>query len=252
MWAMADLRRKHGPASGQNPKPSRLNSWKEIAAFLDTSVRTVQRWEQTERLPVHRHEHSSLGSVYANPSEITAWFDQRRHTASRWWRRPGMMGVVVAPILITAIVVLMGSRMGRLPDHGRYHRVQSIAVLPFVDLSAGLAEEYLADAITEELIAELSRIPSLKVTSRTSMMGYKGTGKSLSGIGRELGVDAMLEGSILRSGARIHINAQLIHASADSHLWSKHYDSDWKDQLNLQHEIAKTISAAVETEINVP
>jgi len=128
-------------------------------------------------------------------------------------------------------------------------RISSIAVLPLANLSGDLQQEYFADGVTDELITHLSHIRALKVTSRTSVMRYKGTKKSIPEIARELAVDAVLEGSIVRSGNRVRISAQLIDASTDTHLWSDSYERDLEDILALQSEVALAISKHVSVTI---
>jgi TolB-like protein len=102
--------------------------------------------------------------------------------------------------------------------------VESIAVLPLRNLSGDPGQEYLADGITEALIINLAKIGALKVISRTSVMGYKGTDKPLPKIARELNIDAVVEGSAVRVGDRVRITAQLIHAETDRHMWAESYE----------------------------
>jgi len=125
-------------------------------------------------------------------------------------------------------------------------RIQAIAVLPLDDLSAQPSEEYFADSMTEALITTLAKIKALRVISRTSVMRYKGVRKSLPQISRELNVDAVVEGSVLRSGDRIRINAQLIHAVTDNHLWAESYERRFRDILPLQTEIAREIAHQIQ------
>jgi len=123
--------------------------------------------------------------------------------------------------------------------------MHSIAVLPLQNLSGDPSQEYFADGMTEELITELSRISGLKVISRTSIMRYKGSSKSLPEIARELGVDGIVEGSVLRSGNQARITAQLIYAPQDTNVWAETYDRDLSNVLALQSEIATTIAGTV-------
>jgi TolB-like protein/Tfp pilus assembly protein PilF len=125
-------------------------------------------------------------------------------------------------------------------------RIQSLAVLPLEDLSGYAGEDYFADSMTEAVITSLAKIKALRVISRTSAMQYKGARKSLRQIARELNVDAVLEGSVLRSGERIRINAQLIRASTDHHLWAESYERDYRDILALQSEIAREVASQIQ------
>ncbi|MBI3950869.1 MAG: tetratricopeptide repeat protein [Acidobacteria bacterium] len=123
--------------------------------------------------------------------------------------------------------------------------IKSLAVLPFVNLTADPEQEYFADGVTDMLIADLAKLRALGVISRTSVMRYKGTRKSLPEIGRELNVDAVVEGSVLRSDDRIRITAQLIHAATDRHLWVATYERDVRDILSLQREISGNIAQEI-------
>jgi TolB-like protein/DNA-binding winged helix-turn-helix (wHTH) protein/Flp pilus assembly protein TadD len=125
-------------------------------------------------------------------------------------------------------------------------RIQSLAVLPLEDLSGHAGEDYFADSMTEAVITSLAKIKALRVISRTSAMQYKGARKSLRQIARELNVDAVLEGSVLRSDGRIRINAQLIHAATDHHLWAESYERDYRDILALQSEIAREVASQIQ------
>jgi TolB-like protein/Tfp pilus assembly protein PilF len=124
-------------------------------------------------------------------------------------------------------------------------RIQALAVLPLDDLSGDPGQDYFADGMTEALITTLAKIKSLRVISRTSAMQYKGIRKSLPQIARELNVDAVIEGSVLRSGDRIRITAQLIHAVSDQHLWAESYERDFREILSLQSDIARQIAGEV-------
>ena len=120
-------------------------------------------------------------------------------------------------------------------------RIESLAVLPLENLSKDPEQEYFADGMTEELITDLGKIKALRVISRTSVMMYKGMKKDLPAIARELNVDAVVEGSVLRSGNRVRITAQLIQAKADRHLWAESYERNLTDVLALQSEVARAI-----------
>lgn len=124
---------------------------------------------------------------------------------------------------------------------GEPRRIESLAVLPLENLSADSAQDYFADGMTDELITEIAKITSLKVVSRRSTMQYKGARKSLPLIARELGVDAILEGSVLHSGARVRITVQLVRARDDRHLWADKYERDLRDVLLLQGEVAQAV-----------
>ena len=127
--------------------------------------------------------------------------------------------------------------------------IKSLAVLPLENLSQDPAHEYFADGMTEELIAKLSKISALRVISRTSAMRYKGVKKSLPEIARDLQVDAVVEGSVLRSGDRARINARLIEVAGDRQMWAESYDRDLKDILSLQSDVASAIVREIRVKV---
>jgi TolB-like protein/Flp pilus assembly protein TadD len=130
------------------------------------------------------------------------------------------------------------------------HESKSVAVLPFANLSADPDNEYFSDGITDDIIAQLSKIPDLKVISRTSAMQYKGTSKNLLEVGAELDVASILEGTVRREGNRVRIVAQLVDARMDRHLWSETYDRDLTDIFEIQSDVAKKISGALHTTLS--
>jgi TolB-like protein/DNA-binding winged helix-turn-helix (wHTH) protein len=127
--------------------------------------------------------------------------------------------------------------------------IRSLVVLPLENLSGEAAQEYFADAMTDELTTDLGQIGSLRVVSRTSAMHYKKTSEPLKQIAGELGVDAVVEGSVLRSGDRVRITAQLIEAQTDRHLWAQSYEGDAKDALGLQNQVAKSIADQIRVKL---
>jgi TolB-like protein/DNA-binding winged helix-turn-helix (wHTH) protein/Tfp pilus assembly protein PilF len=120
--------------------------------------------------------------------------------------------------------------------------IRSLAVLPLENLSGDASQNYFADGMTDELITDLAQISALRVISRTSVMAYKGARKPLPQIARELNVDAVVEGTVLRSGDQVRITAQLIEASTDKHLWSQSYEGEVRDTLALQSRVASAIA----------
>lgn len=123
--------------------------------------------------------------------------------------------------------------------------IRSIAVLPLENLSGDTSQEYFVDGMTDELITMLAKYKSLRVISRTSIMQYKKTKKSLPEIARELAVDGIVEGSMVRSQDRVRVTAQLVYGPTDTHLWAESYDRSLSDALALQHDLAKDIAARV-------
>jgi serine/threonine protein kinase/Tfp pilus assembly protein PilF len=130
-------------------------------------------------------------------------------------------------------------------------RARSVAVLPFLNLSTDPENEFFADGITEDVIAHLSKIRSLKVISRTSVMPYKKRDQSLREIGAKLDVATLLEGSVRRAGSRVRIVAQLIDAEADQHLWAETYDRELTDIFTIQSDVALQIASALKAELSL-
>jgi DNA-binding winged helix-turn-helix (wHTH) protein/TolB-like protein/Tfp pilus assembly protein PilF len=128
--------------------------------------------------------------------------------------------------------------------------IRSIAVLPLEDVSSDATQEYFADGLTDELIADLGQIGSLRVISRTSVKRYKGARKPLPEIARELDVDAVVEGTVLRSGDQVRITAQLIQARVDKHLWADTYQGDVRDVLGLQNQVASAIARQIRVKLS--
>ncbi len=128
--------------------------------------------------------------------------------------------------------------------------IRSLAVLPLESLSSDASQDYFADGMTDELISDLGQISALRVISRTSVMAYKRARKPLPQIARELNVDAVVEGTVLRSGDQVRITAQLIEASTDKHLWSQSYQGELRDTLALQNQVARAIADQIRINLN--
>jgi len=128
--------------------------------------------------------------------------------------------------------------------------IRSLAVLPLESLSSDASQDYFADGMTDELISDLGQISALRVISRTSVMAYKRARKPLPQIARELNVDAVVEGTVLRSGDQVRITAQLIEASSDKHIWSQSYQGELPDALALQSKVARAIADQIRINLN--
>jgi len=173
-------------------------------------------------------------------------------------RKPWIVGIGAAVLVALAaalialnvaglrdrIASLVGVRQG-VP----VHKIESLAVLPLANLSADPEQEYFADGMTEALISEVGQIGALRVISRQSVMRYKGSNAPLTQIARELNVDAVVEGSVLRSGDKVRITAQLIAAVPERHLWARSYERDLRDVLALQGEIARTVAEGIKAKV---
>src|SRR5207249_3156773 len=192
--------------------------------------------------------HASASSLIADLARVQqplqlkdrirfAW---HRHGRRRW---APLLGAGLLSLGLVAVIVNPGGwrhwwARGVTP-------IRSIAVLPLVNLSGDPEQEFLADGMTEELITELAQIPSLRVISRTSIMSYKGTTKTVTTIGKELGVDAVVEGSVERLGDRIRITNQLVRAATDEHLWARTHERGRTDLIGLRAEAVDALAGEI-------
>ena len=159
-------------------------------------------------------------------------------------------------ILAAVFVPLLGAIAWFAWDRNAFRRsmaegppIHSVAVLPLTDLAADGGEDYFADGMTEELITELGRISSIRIISRTSIMQFKKSVRSLPEIGRQLNVDALVEGTVRRSGDRVRITARLVSTAPEHLIWQKAYEDDLRDVLMLQSEVARDIAGNIQTKL---
>jgi TolB-like protein/tetratricopeptide (TPR) repeat protein len=257
-----------GNLTDQSPeKPRtgrRLDSWKEIASYLNRGIRTVRRWELEEGLPARRHQHTRQGTVYAYTEEIDAWFDSRRrrleqereprrdaldggndatiesdevrYPTSRWRNRLIAVAVAAA-VTVAAFLLLRPSRV-------------MLVVLPLENLSGDETQDLVAEGLTEDLISELGRLkPSaVGVIARASSMSYRGTQRSIDQIARELGVKYAIEGSY----GRDRISVRLIETRTQSQVWVQHYGREHNDIVALPHGVAAGVRDALKLGVPVP
>jgi TolB-like protein/DNA-binding winged helix-turn-helix (wHTH) protein/Tfp pilus assembly protein PilF len=162
----------------------------------------------------------------------------------RWWLTRRVLVALTLVLSLAIFAVWLFRSRGRAPTG-----IRSLAVLPLVNFSGDASQDYFADGMTDELIADLGQISALRVISRTSAMVYKGARKPLPEIARELNVDAVVEGSVQRSGDQVRITAQLIEASGDKHLWAQSYEGNLSDTLALQKRVATAIAEQIRIEL---
>lgn len=212
-------------ASPSRSSIDRLDSWKEIAAYLRRDVRTVQRWEKKEGLPVYRHQHDKLGSVYAYKGELEAWFNTRQQDVAEPLAVPGAKDEKI-----------------------------KLVVLPFGNLNADPEQDYFSDGLTEEMITQLTRLQParLGVIALSTAMNYKASNKPLGQIKSELGVDYVLQGRVRRAEGRVRITAQLVELKAQTQLWAETYERDLRDILAVQADIAQGIAREIHVLISRP
>jgi TolB-like protein len=192
----------------------RLDSWKEIAKYLGREVRTVQRWAVSRRLPVHHLPGGGRPRVFSLKTEIDAWL------------KAGLQ-----------------KPAGETP---------SVAVLPFLNLSASEGNSYFGDGLAEELINALVRIPGLRVIARTSSFAFSKRGHDVREIGTQLGTEWLLEGSVRRDRRRVRVAAQLINTRDGCHAWSECYERRLTDIFDIQEELARSIASALKVKLSAP
>jgi TolB-like protein/DNA-binding winged helix-turn-helix (wHTH) protein/Tfp pilus assembly protein PilF len=214
------------PANGNGSAPAAANAPSVEATATEATAAQRPAAPSTARVPA--------GAPSAEPPVpmLRGWI-------------AALAAVLVALILIlvlkpTLLRSLLSPRRSDL-------QIQSLAVLPLENLSGDPSQDYFADGMTDELITMLAKTTNLRVVSRTSAMQYKGARRPLRDIARELGVDGILEGSVARSGNRVHMTVQLIYAPSDTHFWAESYDRDLNQVYALPSELAQTIAKEVKS-----
>jgi len=191
--------------------------------------------------PTEASARNVSGGATHDAGRVAGMADAPPHLLSlRGWK-------IIAFALLVCLLVLAGWvwRSNRQPSFS----IRSLAVLPLDNLSGDASQDYFADGMTDQLITDLAQISALRVISRTSVMSYKRARKPLPEIARELHVDAVIEGTVLRSGDQVRITAQLIQASADKHLWAKSYEGNLQDTLAVQKSVADDIAEQIRIEL---
>jgi TolB-like protein len=235
----------------------RLDSWKEIAAYLKREVRTLHRWEAQEGLPIHRHLHKERGSVYAYKSELDSWLNNRRTVpqpptpTAETRGRPSPLGVASGIVGLVFVMTISAYLVGRRlwPQHEQARRVM-LAVLPFENLSGQPEEDYFSDGLTDELITELGGLEPvhLGVIARTSAMQFKHA-KNASQVGHELGVDYILEGTVRREGNRVRVAVKLVRVSDQTNLWAESYERNLGNILAFHADMAGDVARRIQIQL---
>lgn len=187
---------------------------------------------------------------YQSAAEMRADLEALSHGLELKAKRRKMLPLMALATLLFAAVLAGSLRLQPVRGWilGKTYAsfpLKSIAVLPLENLSGDSTQDYFADGMADALITNLSKVRALRVISRTSSMHYKGTHKSLPEIAKQLDVDAVVEGSVAKAGNRVRINAQLVDAHRDQHLWARQYDGELKDVLQLQSDLASAIAMEV-------
>jgi TolB-like protein/DNA-binding winged helix-turn-helix (wHTH) protein/Flp pilus assembly protein TadD len=194
---------------------------------------------------------SDPGAVQTEPAADARVVDSAAQTKAGHRTKRRILLAWSALVALVALLVAFGLQAFRhtFPPTGAATRIQSIAVLPLENLSGDPSQEYFADGMTDALITDLARIGSLRVISRTSVMRYKAARKPLAQIARELNVDAIVEGSVVRSGSRVRINAQLFQAVPERQLWANAYERDLADIVSLQDDVARAVAGEIQIKL---
>jgi TolB-like protein/DNA-binding winged helix-turn-helix (wHTH) protein len=216
---------------------------------------TVERVEETKNTAATADVIASTASVASRVSGSTTNQDAARISPSHVASATGPWKS--APMLVSALLVCIGIAFVAWRFYQREHviaaadfPIRSIAVLPFENFSGDPAQDYFADGMTDELITDLAQLGSVRVVSRSSVMRYKGARAPMDQIRRELNVDAVVEGSVIRSGSSVRVNAQLIETSDDRHLWAQIFTHDEEDVAALQDDLAQAVAERVEVAID--
>jgi len=218
-----------------------------IARIREALGDSAQSPRYIETLPRRGYRFiGQIEEVAPEPAERAADEDEQI-TSSSPKQRTKILAILTAAALTLALALWTVPMF----SHGTstHSALRSIAVLPLQNLSGDASQEFFVDGMTEELITDLAKLSSLRVISRTSVMRYKGTKKGLPEIARDLNVDGIVEGSVMRSGNRVRVTAQLLNAPKDQHLWAESYERDLGDVLSLQSEVARAIAEQVRAQI---
>ena len=227
--------------SDRRPENETLDSWKAIAAYMQRQVRTVQRWERSEGLPVRRHQHQKQATVYAFKDELDAWREAREHQVANESRRitsKAWISVIVVSVVLGLGLSVYFTSVQTTTENER----PLIVVLPFAELSAEPMLQ-LADGLTEELSTQLAVADpaNLAVIARSSAMSFKGREVSADEIRQELDVDYLVEGSIRRDGDDVRVVVRLVETVGQIQRWAATYDYNTQPWLSLQDKATADI-----------
>jgi TolB-like protein/DNA-binding winged helix-turn-helix (wHTH) protein/Flp pilus assembly protein TadD len=230
----------HGLNKAINKIREALGDSAESPRFVETVARRGYRFLAEVKVDDSAPGRSSETAVSSPPARGSSDFAKRVPSLQAWK-------------IFVFVLLLLGASLVAWKFHS-WNRpspiIRSLAVLPLESLSNDASQDFFADGMTDELISDLGQIRELRVISRTSVMAYKHTRKPLPQIARELRVDAVVEGTVLRSGDQVRITAQLIEASADKHLWSQSYEGELRDALALQNKVARAIADQIRISLN--
>ena len=260
---IAILRRELGDTSRDSKiietVPTRGYRFIALVSSHEEENRTATPNPETLTVPTNGQNIASEPDGPSQPAKLRIVNEQQDQTAGKapvaeivrgprdWHARKWLLAGAVSLLVLIAVTTYLLTRSR--PADAKAPKITSLAVLPLKNLSGDPAQEYFADGMTEEVIGRLSMIRGLRVISRTSVMQFKDTHLSAPEIARKLGVDALVEGSVIRGGNRIRVHAQLIRGSTDEHFWSESYDRELGDALTLESDVAQSIARKVEVTV---
>ncbi len=274
---------EHSTTPPSNPSDSqtgtRFDSWKEIGAYLKRDVRTVQRWEKTEGLPVRRHLHQKQGTVFAYKSDLDTWWHERqkvlenapelgeasllpesessdaqgletdeREATSRETQARGFRWLWNRQVMAVLLGLLLLGGVSYYFEHVRtsgFTGKAKLVVLPFRNLTGDPGKEVFCRGLTEALTTQLGRLDPDHLGIIATATATLIQDKPVDEIRQKLGVDYLLEGSVVQSGSQMRIDAQLIQASDQTHRWADSYNRDASDILALQNEVARDVASEI-------
>jgi len=238
---------EHGLNKAINKLREALSDDTETPRYIETLPRRGYRFIAPAIIAPPPSEPSGPPAVLVAQLDPVVTGNPRK---ARWITPAVILSLGVLALLASAFWYRLARRQIPTPSAAvSAAPIRSLAVLPLQNLSGDKDQDYFAEGMTDELITDLGQMSALRVISRTSVMQYKGTVKTLPQIGRELGADAILEGAVFRSGSQVRITAQLIDARTDHHLWAHAYERDLRDVLNLQDEVARDIANEIRVEL---
>ena len=249
LWPTTVVDFDHGVNKAVGKIREALGDSAENSRFVETIARRGYRFladvavidTSADRQPEAAPDHLARPRDPAPVGRPDALAATHRATRSPALRR---FGLGLALVLVAALSGILYFRNHASPQ------IRSLAVLPLESLSGDASQDYFADGMTDELITRLGQISALRVISRTSAMTYKHTRKTLPEIARELNVDAVVEGTVLRSGEQVRITAQLIQVPDERHIWAESYEGDLQDAIALQNRVARAIAEQIRVTLN--
>jgi TolB-like protein/DNA-binding winged helix-turn-helix (wHTH) protein/Flp pilus assembly protein TadD len=241
LWPQTVVDFDHGLNKAINKIRDALGDSAENPRFIQTVSRRGYRF-LADVTDVNAGQESPTGTVESGYSEARDDLLPAVHHSPR---------IIAAALVGAALLLILAAAIWiRSISTTRVPAIRSLAVLPLENLSGDAAQDYFADGMTDELITHLAQIRDLRVISRTSVMTYKQVRKPLAEIARELDVQAVVEGGILRSGDKVRITAQLIRVPDDNHIWADSYEGDLRDTLVLQDHVAQAIADQIRVSVN--